>query len=331
MIQYFKLIRIQNLLFVALIQFLMSEVVIVPILQVFGFDTGFDVSKLCLLISSTVLIAAGGYVLNDYFDIKIDHINRPNKQIVGLTVSRRTAMLLHQLLTGLGIILGLLLSFFAHSFTLAFIYIVVPGLLWFYSASYKRQFIIGNLVIAFVAGLAILIVGIAQLAFLQKEYGQLIFETPIPRQFYGWMGGFALFSFLCTWLREIIKDMEDEKGDREMECRTMAILWGASKTKAFSYALIVLTISALYVFDLFLIPFQGTLTTRYIFWGLTLPFGALAYLMYAAKTPTDYHQAATLAKFIMVIGVCYSFVFYYLQAKMFGICLFNIFHPKING
>lgn len=328
MIHYLKLIRLQNLLFIALIQFLMSEVVIVPILQAFGFDTGFDATILCLLIGSTVLIAAGGYILNDYFDIKIDIINRPTKQIVGSKVSRRAAMFLHQVLTGLGIFLGLILAYFAHSFTLAFIYIVVPGLLWFYSASYKRQFIIGNLVIAFVAGLTVLIVGIAQLAFLQKEYGRLIFETPIPRQFYGWIGGFALFSFLCTWVREIIKDLEDEKGDREMECRTMAIKWGFFKTKIAIYALITITISMLYIFDLFLIPFDGNLTTRYIFWGLTLPFGALAYLIYAAKTSADYHQASTLSKFIMVIGVCYSFIFYYLQAKAFGISLFNIFTVK---
>lgn len=328
MIHYLKLIRLQNLLFIALIQFLMSEVVIVPILQAFGFDTGFDATNLFLLIGSTVLIAAGGYILNDYFDIKIDIINRPTKQIVGSKVSRRTAMFLHQVLTGLGIFLGLILAYFAHSFTLAFIYIVVPGLLWFYSASYKRQFIIGNLVIAFVAGLTVLIVGIAQLAFLQKEYGRLIFETPIPRQFYGWIGGFALFSFLCTWIREIIKGLEDEKGDREMECRTMAIKWGSSKTKIAIYALIIITLSMLYIFDLFLIPFDGSLTTRYIFWGLTLPFGALAYLIYAAKTSADYHHTSTLSKFIMVIGVCYSFIFYYLQAKAFGISLFNIFTVK---
>lgn len=113
-----------------------------------------------------------------------------------------------------------------------------------------------------------------------------------------------------------------------MECRTMAIKWGTSKTKIVIYALITIATSTLYVFDLFLIPFEGSLTTRYIFWGLTLPFGALAYLIYAAKTPGDYHQASTLTKFIMVIGVCYSFIFYYLQAKAFGISLFNIFTVK---
>jgi len=325
MIAYLKLIRLQNLLFIAFIQFVMHQVVLVPILQIFGFEVAFEAGMLSLLITTSVLIAAGGYVLNDYFDVKIDSINRPDKQIVSNLISRHTAMALHQVLTGLGVFCGLLLAYFAHSFTLAFIFIVVPGLLWFYSASYKRQFMIGNLVVSFIAALAVLVVGIAQLAFLQKEFGQLIFETPIPKQFYGWIGGFALFSFLCTWIREIIKDLEDEKGDREMECRTMPIKWGTKKTKFFLYALIVITICILFIFNALFIHFDGTMTIRYIIFGLTLPFAALCYLILNAKSPSDYHQASTLSKVIMLIGVLYSFVFYYLQAKTFGISLFNIF------
>ncbi|HEY5593311.1 MAG TPA: geranylgeranylglycerol-phosphate geranylgeranyltransferase, partial [Paludibacter sp.] len=293
MIAYLKLIRLQNLLFIAFIQFVMHQVVLVPILQIFGFEVAFEAGMLSLLITTTVLIAAGGYVLNDYFDVKIDSINRPDKQIVGNLISRHTAMALHQVLTGLGVFCGLLLAYFAHSFTLAFIFIVVPGLLWFYSASYKRQFLIGNLVVSFIAALVVLVVGIAQLAFLQKEFGQLIFETPIPKQFYAWIGGFALFSFLCTWIREIIKDMEDEKGDREMECRTMPIKWGINNTKIFLYGLIVLTVAALFSINAFFIPFDGTLTIRFIIFGLALPFGVLCYFIFTSKTPADYHQAAT--------------------------------------
>ena len=325
MIDYLRLIRIQNLIFIAFVQYLMRQVVLVPILQTYGFDITFDNSMLSLLIATTVLIAAGGYVLNDYFDVKIDNINRPEKQIVGNIISRHTAMLLHQILTGLGVVCGLLLAFFAHSFTLAFIFIVVPGLLWFYSASYKRQFIIGNLVISFTTALAVLVVGITQLAFLQKQYGGFIFETPIPQQFYGWIGGFALFSFLCTWIREIIKDIEDKKGDREMECHTMPIKWGSHKTKFFLYFLIAFTVGGLFLFNGLFIHFTGTLTIRYIIFGLALPFAVLSYLIYVAKTPADYHQASTLSKVIMLIGVLYCFIFYYLQAKAYGISLFNLF------
>ena len=325
---YLRLIRFQNLIFIAFIQIVMQEVVLVPILQTFGFAETLNVSMLGLLVTASVLIAAGGYVLNDYFDVKIDTINRPEKLIVGNVIPRKNAMVLHQVLTGLGVVCGLLLAFFARSFTLSFIFIVIPGLLWFYSASYKRQFIIGNLVIAFNAAITVLVVGICQLAFLQTEYGKLVFETPIPMHFYSWIGGFAVFSFFCTWIREIIKDMEDELGDREMECRTMPIKWGINKTKGFLFGLIILTNVALYLVDALFIQFDNTLTIRYIIFVLTLPFIALGYLIYIAKKPVDYHQASSLIKIIMFLGVLYSFIFYYLEAKTYGISLFNMFIVK---
>jgi len=325
---FFKLIRIKNLIFIAFIQFVMRQIVLVPILQVYGFDASSDTNMLYLLIVGTILIAAGGYVLNDYFDVKIDAINHPDNQIVGNRITRSKAMMIHQILTGLGVACGILLAIWSKSFTLAFIFIVVPGLLWFYSASYKRQFITGNLVVAFIAALTVLVVGITELAAMQKVYGKLIFETPIPGQFYGWVGGFALFSFLCTWIREIIKDMEDEKGDREMECRTMPIKWGMNKTKLFLYALISITVAGIYIVNEYFIVFPGSLTLRYITFGITMPFIALIYLISTGKNAADFHQASTLSKVIMLVGVLYSFMFYYLQAKAFGISLFNLFNVR---
>ena len=325
---YFKLLRFQNLLFLAFSQYLMFEVVLFPILQTFGFETVFESGSMTLLILATVLIAAGGNVLNDYFDVKIDLINRPDKVIVGNLIPRQATMIYYQILTGLGILCGLYLAFIASSFTLCFIFIIVPGLLWFYSASYKRQFLTGNLIVAFMAALSILVVGITQLAFLEKVYGNLIFETPIPSLFYGWIGGFALFAFLCTWIREIIKDIEDEIGDREMECRTLPIKWGIPKTKLFLYALIILTVAGLFIFNELFIHFEGSLTIRYIIFGLAIPFIVLIYMIFAAKTVADFHQASTLSKVIMLIGVLYSFVFYFLQAKMYGISIFNLFILK---
>lgn len=328
MINYLKVIRYQNLIFIAFIQFVMQKIVLAPILQTYGFENSLDSKLLFLLISGSVFIAAGGYVLNDYFDIKIDIINRPEKQIVGTKISRNSAMIMHQILTGIGMFCGLILAYLVRSFTLGFIFIVVSGLLWFYSASYKRQFITGNVIVAFIAAISILVVAIVQVADLQIEYGKLIFETPIPNQIYSWIGGFAIFAFLCTWIREIIKDMEDEKGDREMECRTMPIKWGIRRTKLFLYCLIFVTVLCLFLANNSCIHFEGTLTLRYIIFGLTLPFIALIYLIYAAKNTADFHQASTLSKVIMLVGVLYSFVFYYLEAKTYGISLFNLFILK---
>lgn len=328
MTAFLKLIRIQNLVFLAFIQFMMRQVILMPILQKYGFEISQNNTPIILLILATVFIAAGGYVLNDYFDIRIDKINRPEKLIVTNEISKRTAMLLHQILTGIGIAAGLLLAYYTRSFTLAFIFIVIPGLLWFYSASYKRQFLTGNLIVAFLAAMAVLVVAITEVAVLRKEYANLIFETPIPGQFYGWLGGFALFSFLTTWIREIIKDTQDEAGDREMECRTMPIKWGLKRTKTFLYLLIAVTIMALYAANAMYIEFAGNMTLNYITFGLVLPFLALAYLIYVAKLPKEFQQAATMAKFIMLIGVLYGFIFYFLMAKTYGISLFNLFVIK---
>lgn len=325
---FFKLIRLQNLIFIAFIQYVMQKIILVPLLQIYGFESGLSTSMLHLLILATILIAAGGYVLNDYFDVKIDRLNQPDKLIIGNQISRNTAMLMHQLLTAAGIISGLFAAYFARSFSLALIFIVVPGLLWFYSASYKRQFMIGNLVVAFNAALSILIVAIDQLAFLQKEFGKLIFETPIPTEMYAWIGSFALFAFLTTWIREIIKDMEDEPGDREMECRTMPIKWGRQKTTRFTISLIALTNIALYSLSALYLPFEGTLTLRYLIFGISLPFLVLIYLLWNAKTQANYHQASTLTKIIMLIGVLYAFIVYFLQAKSHGITMFGIFTVK---
>lgn len=328
MTAFFKLIRVRNLIFLAFIQLIMRQVILMPILQTYGFEISQNNISIVLLIVATIFIAAGGYVLNDYFDVKIDRINRPDSVVVTNEISKRMAMTLHQVLTAVGILSGLALAYMSSSLTLAFVFIVIPGLLWFYSASYKRQFIIGNLAVAFMAAMSVLIVAITEMAFLKMEYGNLIYETPIPEQIYGWLGGFALFSFLTTWIREIIKDMQDEAGDREMECRTMPIKWGVNRTKLFIYILSVITIILLYTANGVYIEFEGNLTLNYISYGLVLPMLAMMYLVFNSKNSAGFKQAANMAKFIMLIGVLYAFIFYFLMAKTYGISLFNLFIIK---
>ena len=322
---YLKLVRLPNLFIIIFAQFVMCQSVIAPILQTYGFEPDSAGVNLYLLIAATVLIAAGGYVLNDYFDTKIDAINRPDSVIIGQKIDKTVAMRFYQILTAIGVICGLILSFLVKSPTLAFIFIVVPGLLWFYSSNYKRQFLIGNLVVSFNIMLSVFTVAITEIAVLQQQYGSLIFQTPIPKSIYSWIGGFALFAFMLTWIREIIKDMEDERGDREMECRTMPIKWGMKNTKKVLYSLIVLTIAALFAVNYLYIPFEGTLSIRYMTFGVVLPLIALMYLIFKADSPADFHQASTLSKFIMLLGVLYCFIFYYMQAKMHGFSMFGLF------
>jgi len=324
--KYLHLIRYKNLLFIAALQYLMRFAIIEPIMRVFAIPVATNNLHFSLLVIATIFIAAAGYVINDYFDTRIDAINRPDKVIVGVSVSKEQAMLMHQILTGIGVAAGLWVAYAAHSLTVGLIMVMIPGLLWFYSASYKRQFLIGNIIVALTAAFVPLVVIQTESAFLQKEYGELILQTPVLPQLYGWVCGFALFAFFITWIREVIKDMEDEEGDREMESRTLPIKWGMKYAKLFLYGLIAITLGLLAYARFGLIHFPNdTLTTRYLIFGLFLPFAYLVYLIVKAKTPEDFHQASTFTKFIMIIGVLYSVIFYFLQAKIFGISFLNLF------
>lgn len=328
MINYLNIVRWKNLLFIVLIQWLMQHLVVFPILETFGFEPLKSIFYGYLLTFATVLIAAGGYVINDYFDIKIDRINKPDKTLIPEKISKKNAMLFYQILTGIGMLSGLTLSFLVKSFSLGFVFILVPGLLWFYSASYKRQFMWGNLIVSFVAALTILVVGLLEISILKLNYSKLIYQSPIPTLIYGWTGGFALFAFLTTWIREIIKDMEDEEGDREMECRTLPIKWGVKKTKYFLYGLILITIALILMVNFRYVYFDGNATLRYVIFAIILPFIALSYLIFKAKTSENYKQASTLSKFIMLAGILYSFLFYYLQAKTYNLNFFGLFIIK---
>ncbi|MDR1653999.1 MAG: geranylgeranylglycerol-phosphate geranylgeranyltransferase [Prevotellaceae bacterium] len=324
---YFRLVRFTDLLFLAIIQILMYFAVVQPVMQM-RYDSEPHYSPLLyLLIAASVLIAAGGYVLNDYFDIKIDKINKPDKLIVTNSISRKKAMLIYRILTLSGLVAGIILAIVLSSFTVGFIFIVTAGLLWFYSASYKRQFITGNLIIAFLAALGVLTVAIFQIAILEKMYGSLIFDTNIPALIYTCTGGFAAFAFIVTWLREIIKDIEDIEGDREMECRTMPIKWGIKRTKIVVIALICIVICAL-AGAVRIIPFAGTITFRYVLFFIFIPLTALTGLVVKAKTSAEFRSASLLVKLIMIAGVLYSVIFYYEIAKHSKIPFFDLFFVK---
>lgn len=336
---YLNLIRYKNLLFIAGLQWLMYYCIIIPLLKTFALDPSFALGNVnfLLLMGSTLFLAASGYVINDYFDTRIDAINRPDKMIVGVSVSKEMASRLHQILTAVGLLLGFWVAYQSRSMALALIIALVPGLLWFYSASYKRQFLVGNLVVALNAALVPLVVVVATGSFLSSEngYGKLISQTPVMSVLLVWVLGFSVFAFIATLIREIIKDIEDVEGDREMESRTLPIVWGASKSKIVLYALIAITAALLlFAHHSFIANFplfgeeKSTLSLRYILFGILLPLAYLVFLIAKAKVPADFHQAASFNKFIMILASLFALVFYYLLAKGQGIAIFDIFMVK---
>lgn len=304
-----RLVRWSNLLFLAALMWLMEKWVAVPILDKLAFGEQLPWYIVLLITLATVFIAAGGYVINDYFDVKIDRINRPDEVIVTRTVSKPAAMRLSLMLSGIGIVCGLIAAVYLRSMTIGILFVLVPGLLWFYSSSYKRLFMVGNLIIALLAALSPMMIALANVAQLQRLYATILPYTTLEHDLYAWLGGFALFAFLLTWIREIIKDMQDQMGDRELECHSMPVVWGEWGTKIFVTCLIVLTIAIIGHLWYHILPFPigwTSLSTRYIALGILTPLiGALG-LLWAAKIPSDYKTCQQVVKFTMLIGMLYS-------------------------
>ena len=308
---YLQLLRVGNLTFVAILLYVMEKWVATPLLQLEQFGELMPWWILTLLIVSVVGIAAGGYVINDYFDVKIDRINRPDNLVVTRIISRDAAMNLFYGLTAVGVIAGTVVAWWAHSWTLLFTYVVIPGLLWFYSASYKRMFLVGNLVVAFASAIVPLLVAIANADYLHHLYQNALAYSPIIGELYVWTGGFAAFAFLLTLVREIVKDIEDIEGDREMECRTLPIVWGDKVAKIIA-TLLLMAIAILIVYMLFaVLPFSHewkSLPTRYVVFGLIVPILCSIVLLWAANNRTEYHRVQTIIKFAMFMGMLFSYV-----------------------
>ena len=156
---FLKLIRWQNLANSILTMVLMRYAVIEPIISKIGVillkGTGEEIPMVLqfpwydfiVLVAATVFITAGGYVINDYFDIKTDLINK-GKVIVGTKIPRRKAMMWHNIFNIAGVAVGFYISWRAGYIWLGTLFLMVSGLLYFYSASYKRQFLIGNIIVA---------------------------------------------------------------------------------------------------------------------------------------------------------------------------------------
>ena len=306
-----RLVRWSNLLFLGALMWVMEKWVATPVLDHAAFGEQLPWYLLMLVGAAVVLIAAGGYVINDYFDVKIDRINRPDEVIVTRSVSKPAAMRLSVGLSAAGVVCGIAAAAILRSMTLGVVFAIVPGLLWFYSSSYKRLFMVGNLTIALLAGLTPLIVAMANMAVLQLRYETILPYTTLVHDLYAWLGGFALFAFLLTWIREIVKDMQDQTGDRELECHSMPVVWGEKWTKVFVTVLIVCTLAIIGHLWWHVLPFPtgwSSLSTRYIVLGVVIPLLGALWLLWSAKIPSDYKTCQQVVKLTMLLGMLYSIV-----------------------
>jgi 4-hydroxybenzoate polyprenyltransferase len=268
----FRISRPVNLLLVAFAQGMTAYFLVettaagLPVLQDY---------RVYLIIFSTVLITAAGYMINDYYDVKIDYVNRPHEVVVGKGIKRRVVIFLHFLINFSAIGLGYLVSP-----RIALVNFVAAFLLWLYSNRLKREPFTGNLTVAFLTGFSVYLIGY----YYQKS--ELLVLT------------YSIFAFFLNLIREIIKDIEDRPGDRRHGCRTLPIVIGFHKTKQ-----VIFAIAIAFVCSILIVTFKINNPVLFIYFGIMgAVFVWFMKKIYKADRQRHFSELSRIAKILMLVG-----------------------------
>ena len=268
-----------NLVIIALCQVLVQVCLLQPQVSLWAVLQN---QHFYLLLLATFCVAAAGYIINDYYDVKIDAINKPKKLVVGKDVNRRQAMLAHLLLSAIGVIVG-----FTLSWAVGFINAGAVLLLWGYSAQLKKMLFLGNITIAFLSATMLLVVAVN--AGLDNKA----------------VWAYSVFAFIISLVREIIKDMEDVKGDATFGCRTLPIVAGIPGSKLVLYFLMAVFYATVVLAIIY--RRQDLLFGFYMFLLVLVPaFFFLKYIIRADRKK-DFSRLSGWCKGIMLLGMLSMF------------------------
>lgn len=259
-----------------------------------------------LLSLSTVFIAAAGYIINDYFDRNIDLINKPGKMVVDKIIHRRWAIVWHLVLSTTGIVIGFYLDIATKTFLVGVANAICVLLLFIYSISLKRKFLIGNVLISLLTAWVILVVTWCENYNIVNTRNGLHSEKIIRETFL-----FAGFAFIISLIREAVKDMEDIEGDRKNGNRTMPIVWGVNATKVFIAVWLIVLIVTLGIVQAYAAHLQWWLSIVYCVVLIITPLVLTFKNLYSAKTSEQFQSLSSLIKLAMLTGILSMIFFKY--------------------
>lgn len=304
---FLKMIRLPNLVFIALTQVLFQVCIFYPLYE--NNIPADDTRNFILLLVASVLIAGAGYIINDYFDINIDEVNKPEKMVVDKVINRRWAIAWHLILSAFGVLLTALALPVREKWYLVLANIFCVFLLWFYSTTFKRKLLIGNIAISLLTAWTILLIFLSKVSFTDA------FAAAHPGQpkFFRFAFLYAGFAFIISLIREAVKDVEDMPGDERYGCRTMPIVWGVNAAKVYIAVWLIILISILIVIQVYILQFQWWWAVVYCVLLIILPLLYIFRKLFKAVTVQDYHQLSTLLKLTMLTGiVSMTFFYFYL-------------------
>jgi 4-hydroxybenzoate polyprenyltransferase len=305
---FFRLVRFPNLVFIAVTQILFYYGVILPFAQgVSGASLHMQVDVFWALVAASVTIAAGGYIINDYFDLNIDRVNRPSSLVIEKSIKRRWAMVWHIVLSFAGLVLSFYVGYRLGNPLIGLGNLLVVILLWFYSTTFKKQLLVGNVVISLLTAWVVLILyacetqlDLANLEAPQREYLSSVFKTAVL------YGGFA---FVISLVREVVKDMEDMEGDARYHCRTMPIAWGIPVTRSFTITWMIVLAAAVLILVVYTLQIHWWWMAIFMAVAVFLPSLLFMHRIRHASRSVEFAKHSRLLKGIMLAGIV-SMVFF---------------------
>ncbi len=306
---FFRLIRWPNLVFIVLTQFLFYNCIILPAYSSNSINSAWflTVPLFWWLTVSSVLIAAAGYIINDYFDLDIDLVNKPGNIIVQKIIKRRWAIVWHLSLSAAGVIITFFISWKIGNWVIGPVNIVAVFLLVFYSTTFKKKLLIGNILISLLTAWVVFVLYFCELDLITITH-QPLYYAAMNRVFKLAVlyGGFA---FVISLVREVIKDMEDIKGDEKFGCKTMPVVWGIPASKVFAGVWLIVLILAIIVLIVYAVLLKWFVAALFALLLIVVPLVLILRNLYNAVTSSQFHAISALIKLAMLTGII-SMIFF---------------------
>jgi 4-hydroxybenzoate polyprenyltransferase len=303
---FFKLIRWPNLIFIALTQMLFRYFILRFVYM--NSPGSYENIKLSLplfycIVVASVCIAAAGYIINDYFDVNIDLVNKPARLIIGRYIKRRWAIALHIIFSLTGFVLSCYVGYKLRNLYIPLFNLLAITALWFYSTTFKKKLLIGNVIISLLTAWVILVLTVSEYRF-RIVADDIYWKRLIKLSFI-----YAGFAFIISLIREVIKDMEDMPGDAKYGCKTMPIVWGMQVSKVFVAVWLVVIIGVATGMQIYVIHLGWWFSALYSLFLIIIPLIWVLRKLYAANCVKDFHQLSIAVKLIMLSGIL-SMIFF---------------------
>ncbi len=302
---FLKMVRLPNLIFIILIKLLFQFCIYYPWYGQGGIDPR-DSFRFVLIVLASVFIAAGGYIINDYFDINIDQVNKPEKMVVDKLIRRRWAIVWHFVFSTMGVLLTALALPLREKWYLLLANIFCVVLLWFYSTTFKKKILIGNIIIAVLTAWTILVIFFLKVSLSQAFGLAHVNQSKLFRFAFLYAG----FAFILTLIREALKDIEDMHGDAQYGCRTMPVLWGVNVTKVYTAVWLIILLILLLVIQAYILQFGWWAAVIYCLLFIIIPVLYIFFKLFKASATADYHRLSSWTKWVMLTGIL-SMIFFY--------------------